>query len=95
MTTALERRLAAFHTPILVSLTFSGGPPDNGSGAAVSNDNGSYVVFIFIAETCCLMLIAPARVRKGHVRDGPNDWCPTTYLYRWTLHWYPSEQLIF
>ena len=64
-----------------VSMTFSGGAADNGSGAAVSNDNGSYVVFISIADN---LLPYAYRSSAAYVRatcaNGPNDCVPTTYL---------------
>lgn len=64
-----------------VSLTYNGGQPDNGSGAAVSSNDGNYVVFISIADN---LLSYAYRSSAVYVRmtcaNAPANCVPTTYL---------------
>jgi Tol biopolymer transport system component len=63
------------------SLTYNGGQPNNGSGAAVSSDDGNYVVFISIADN---LLSYAYRSSAVYVRmtckNAAPDCVPTTYL---------------
>jgi hypothetical protein len=63
-----------------VSLTYNGGQPNNGSGAAASSDDGNYVIFISIADN---LLPFPYRASALYVRvtckNAAPDCVPTTY----------------
>jgi hypothetical protein len=64
-----------------VSLTYIGGEANNGSGAAVSSDDGNFVVFISIADN---LLSYAYRASAVYVRmtckNAAPDCVPTTYL---------------
>jgi Tol biopolymer transport system component len=64
-----------------VSLTYNGGQPNNGSGAAVSSNDGNYVIFISIADN---LLSYAYRASAVYVRmtckNAAPNCVPTTYL---------------
>jgi len=64
-----------------VSLSYNGGQPDNGSGEAVSSDDGNHVVFISIADN---LLSYAYRSSSAYVRltcaNAAPGCIPTTYL---------------
>jgi hypothetical protein len=64
-----------------VSLTYNGGQPNSGAAAAVSSDDGNYVVFISIADN---LLPYAYRASAVYVRmtckNAPPGCVPTTYL---------------
>ena len=64
-----------------VSLTYNGGQPDSGSGAAVASNEGNYVVYVSIADN---LLSYAYRSSAVYVRvtcaNGLAGCIPTTYL---------------
>jgi len=64
-----------------VSVTYNGGPADNGSGAAVSSNDGNYVIFISIADN---LLSYAYRSSAAYVHmtcaNASANCVPTTYL---------------
>jgi hypothetical protein len=64
-----------------VSLTYNGGEPDNGSGAAVSSADGNYALFISIAQNLLpFPYISSAVYVRVTCKTAPPDCVPTTYL---------------